>query len=151
MNYTEEQVTLSIINFLRIKDWEILAFDIPQSGTGKIFHPNEEHRENSKNKGSFIPDIVCKKNNTFLIFENKDRFYFKDFKKLSIIRNTQIYSEDIINFLGNKNPIIYFGIGIPYQDNYIQKATLYKDMVDFIICTNLSEIKIIHPVDDFIL
>lgn len=85
---TEEQVTKALLQYLTDNGWHIVCFDFPQSGTGRILHPNNANGE--KNKDSIIPDIVAVKNNVSLFFENKDRFYFPDYIKINeMIVNNQ--------------------------------------------------------------
>ena len=36
----EEQVTKAVLKWLIANKWEIVCFDFPQSGTGRILHPN---------------------------------------------------------------------------------------------------------------
>lgn len=78
---TEEQVTKSLLHYLTDNGWHIVCFDFPQSGTGRILHPNNANSQ--KNKDSIIPDIVAVKNNISLFFENKDRYYFPDYEKVN--------------------------------------------------------------------
>ena len=69
---TEEQLTKALLLWLEAHGWIIICFDFPQSGTGIALHRNKQSGS-SKNKGSFIPDIVVIKNETVLFFENKDK------------------------------------------------------------------------------
>ncbi|MBA2840869.1 hypothetical protein HNP87_001401 [Methanococcus maripaludis] len=144
MNYTEEQITKHIIKWLKHKDWKIMSYDFPQSGCGVVFHPNRDIRENTKNKGSYIPDIVCIKSNKALFFENKNRFYYDDFLKLEIIKKNNAYSEDISNFLPEV-PIenIFYGVGLPNTNNTIEKSLEVHEKVDFILASDLIKIDII--------
>jgi hypothetical protein len=97
---TEEQVTKKILEWLINNNWKIITYDFPQSGTGKYLHPNKDLRKiNTKNDKAFIPDIVAVKKNTALFFENKNRFYLDDFKKLKDIKSNNIYSDDIDRLL----------------------------------------------------
>ena len=56
---TEEQVTKALLQYLTDNGWHIVCFDFPQSGTGRVLHPNNADGE--KNKDSIIPDIVAVK------------------------------------------------------------------------------------------
>lgn len=141
---TEEQVTKAILNWLISNGWEIICFDFPQSGTGVILHPNSEFRESTKNKGSFIPDIVAVKSVTAVFFENKDRFVFSDFEKTNELRKNNTYSSAIKSLL-QKHQIdsIYYGIGLPFQKAYSEKVNENLQMTDFIIFVEENrEIKI---------
>ena len=62
---TEEQVTKALLQYLTDNGWHIVCFDFPQSGTGRVLHPNNADGE--KNKDSIIPDIVAIKNNISLL------------------------------------------------------------------------------------
>ena len=37
---TEEQVTKALLQHLTDNGWHIVCFDFPQSGTGRVLHPN---------------------------------------------------------------------------------------------------------------
>jgi hypothetical protein len=128
---TEEQVTKSLLQYLTDNGWHIVCFDFPQSGTGTVLHPNNAGGE--KNKDTIIPDIVAVKNNIALFFENKDRFYLPDYKKINeLIENNQ-FTHAIDNLLSHyiiKN--IYYGIGLP-TEKHKQKSKESVNLVDFIV------------------
>ena len=84
----EEQVTKALLKWLIDNNWKIICFDFPQSGTGRVLHPNNANDE--KNKDSIIPDIVAVKDEVCVFFENKDRFYYPDYKK----QHSLIISDD---------------------------------------------------------
>jgi len=130
---TEEQVTKCILTWLENNGWSIISFDFPQSGTGYQIHLNDAFKK-TKNKGSFIPDIVASKNNNVVFFENKDRFVLSDFDKIENLKLNNDYSEGISKLLSNlKSPTIYFGIGMPFSIKNSTKSDNYKGKVDFII------------------
>lgn len=128
---TEEQVTKAILQYLQNKGWHIVCFDFPQSGTGRILHPNNADGE--KNKDSIIPDIVAVKNDIALFFENKDRFYLPDYKKVNeLIVNNQ-FTSAIGNLLSGYNiENIYYGIGLPTK-KHKGKSRESAILVDFIV------------------
>ena len=66
---TEEELTISLLEFLQVKGWDIICYDFPQSGTGRMIHPDDT---NSKTEGGIIPDIVALKDGICIFFENKD-------------------------------------------------------------------------------
>lgn len=128
---TEEQVAKSIIRWLVRNGWSIIAFDFPQSGTGRCLHPNNT---DSKTDGIWIPDIVAHKGNNLIFFENKDRFVYDDFEKVERLKNTACYSEAIKEITkGYEYDYIHYGIGFPKSPNSISKATPNLDMIDFLI------------------
>ena len=130
----EEQVTKAIINWLLTNNWEIIAFDFPQSGTGKILHPNKNISE--KNKGSIIPDIIAVKKHICIFMENKDRFYLSDFEKLNYIKTSHNYSDAISDLLCNHIiKTMFYGVGLPIK-KCKQITTEAKEFVDFVICVN---------------
>lgn len=45
---TEEQVTKALLQYLTDNGWHIVCFDFPQSGTGKVLHPNNADGEKIK-------------------------------------------------------------------------------------------------------
>lgn len=130
VNMTEEQVTITIINWLKKYNWKILSYDFPQSGTGHIFKPNDD--DNSR----IIPDIVAIKNNICIFMENKNRFVLSDFIKQNNIKTTSIYDKSINQYLKDYNiNKIYFGIGLPSK-TFCDKHKQYINLVDFIIGIN---------------
>ena len=111
--------------------WHIVCFDFPQSGTGRVLHPNSAAGE--KNKDSIIPDIVAVKENVCLFFENKDRFYYPDYEKVNGLIVDNPYTTAIATLL-NEYAVnnIYYGIGLP-TIKHKQKSQDSAVLVDFII------------------
>lgn len=76
----EEKVTKKIMGELDKDGFTILAFDYPQSGTGVLLIPDKEG----------LPriniDIIAVRDRELYLFENKDRYYPKDFEKLSFFK-----------------------------------------------------------------
>ncbi len=131
---TEEKITKLILNWLEANDWKIVCYDFPQSGTGFVLHPNSDVRESTKNKGSFIPDIVAVKGKTAIFFENKDRFVSADFEKISAIKANNSHSEAINKLLKNHEiENIFFGIGLPFHIRYSAKVIESSKLVDFVV------------------
>ncbi len=133
---TEEKLTKTILDWLESNDWEIVAYDFPQSGTGILLH-SQNKEKNSKNKGGFIPDIVAIKNKIVVIFENKDRFVFEDYNKINYLKNTTDYNDSITKLLSGfsfKN--IYYGIGLPTSKINKQKDKANWTLIDFTIMVN---------------
>lgn len=130
----EEQVTRAILKWLLDNDWTIICFDFPQSGTGKMLHPNENNK--SKNKKAIIPDIVAVNDGQCVFFENKDRFYYPDFVKQHELINENEYT-DAISLLLQQYTVnhIYYGIGMPIS-KYKQGAKGVAALVDFVICVD---------------
>lgn len=141
---TEEQITKLILKWLEFNDWRILCFDFPQSGTGYSLHLNESSRQN-KNKGSFIPDIVAVKNEIVVFFENKDRFFLKDFLKIQNLIIENNYSNAIAKLLNdisfNK---IYYGVGLPETEPIKKKIKANIDKVDFAIFVNEDQSIVVY-------
>lgn len=127
----EEQVTKSILKCLIENGWDILCFDFPQSGTGRLLHP--DNQPNAKNLLSINPDIVTIKKDICLFFENKDRFFKSDFIKVNGLIQNNNYTKDISKLLdGYDIKKIYYGIGMPLR-KYTTSAKKYQNMVDFIV------------------
>ena len=128
---TEEQVTKAIMAWLISNDWQIVCFDFPQSGTGRVLHPNSAAGE--KNKDSIIPDIVAVKEDICLFFENKDRFYYPDYEKVNGLIVDNQYTNAIAALLHDcEVKDIYYGIGLPtikHKKKYLESA----ELVNFII------------------
>ena len=143
-NMREESVTKKIIKYLKKNNWEIIAFDFPQSGTGVMILP--DNNTSSKNKESIIPDIIAYKNKTCVFFENKDRFVKSDFDKVNDLIQNNKYINNINKFLSKyelKN--IYYGIGLPYYvktDNILE----HSQLVDFVL--KISEDESVEKVID---
>lgn len=128
---TEEQVTKAIMGWLISRGWHIICFDFPQSGTGRPLHPDRSGGE--KNKASVIPDIVAVKGATCVFFENKDRFYYPDYKKVNELIVNNRYTEAIARLLcGYAVNDIFYGIGLP-ADKHEKRSREASDLVDFII------------------
>ena len=133
---TEEKCTIILLEFLEGHGWEILCFDFPQSGTGKVLHPNSNL---SKTEGGIIPDIVAVKNGICLFFENKDHYYLPDFDKQNKLRTSNDYIcsiNELIKGKGVRN--IYYGIGFP-SDCSIKVTETDKQKVDFIVTVSNQE------------
>lgn len=131
---TEEQVTKALLQYLTDNGWHIVCFDFPQSGTGKVLHPNNAAGE--KNKDSIIPDIVAVKNNISLFFENKDRFYLPDYKKINELIVDNQYTNAIDNLLSDyRIEKIFYGIGLP-TEKHKEKSKESAHLVKFILGVN---------------
>ena len=143
---TEEQVTKNILKWLEDNKWEIVCFDFPQSGTGKMLHPNDSNGE--KNKYAIIPDIVAVKNGKCLFFENKDRFYYPDYKEINNLIVANNYTIAIENLLKNYSVSeYYYGIGIPTL-KHSQKAIAAESLVNFVIGVEENDhIKVLYIED----
>lgn len=133
---TEEQVTKAILKWLINNHWEIICFDFPQSGTGRLLHPNGA---NEKTKGAINPDIVAVRKNICLFFENKDRFYFPDYEKVNSLIVDNDYTEDIACLLSGYNvDEFYYGIGLP-AEKHNTKSQESAALVDFILGVNMDK------------
>ena len=128
---SEEQVTKAIMSWLINRNWHILCFDFPQSGTGRVFHYNDSTEE--KNKNAIIPDIVAIKNHIAVFFENKNRFYYPDYIKINNLIIDNKYTNDIDDFLSAYNiEKVYYGIGLPVL-KHKNKSKESAKLVDFIL------------------
>ncbi len=127
----EEKVTINILKWLELQDWEILCYDFPQSGTGTLLHPNDR---DSKNKGGVIPDIIAKKKGYSVFFENKDRYFFSDFVKLEKIKSEGKYTTALERVIyPNKLSNLFFGIGIYSNKSDIDKSLDNMGNLDFLV------------------
>ena len=127
---TEEQVTKTILKRLRTNNWKIICYDFPQSGTGRLLHPNGV---NEKNKGAINPDIVAVRDGVCLFFENKDRFYFPDYEKVNDLIVANVYTDDISKLLaGCVVNTFYYGIGLPAV-KHKKGSKEAAHLVDFIV------------------
>lgn len=136
---TEEKVTINLLKWLQYNGWKIICFDFPQSGTGILLHPNHKENSFSKNCGGIIPDIIATRNSIALYFENKDRFYLRDFQKIRDIKVLNNYSESINSLLFDYNiSQIFYGIGIPANTKHISRSLENIEYIDFLISTDES-------------
>jgi len=134
LNMKEEDVTKTLLKILSNSGWQIICYDFPQSGTGRVLHPNDT---SSKTLGAIIPDIVAYKDGIVLDFENKDHFVFSDFEKIESLRSTNDYSESWNRLLtGLDISKIHYGIGLPMSEQNYQKAEENLNKVDFIVYLN---------------
>ena len=130
---TEERVTKAILKWLLDGGWEIVCFDFPQSGTGRLLHPNES---SEKNRNAINPDIVAVKNHVSVFFENKDRFYYPDYEKVNNLRINNDYSDAISDLLSNYSiNTIFYGIGLPVN-KHKKRSMDSAHLVDFILGVN---------------
>lgn len=134
MAITEESVTLTIVKWLREGGWEIFAMDYPQAGSGIVLHAaDNNHAKRERLKEALIPDIIAHRDDTWVIFENKPRFYLPDFEKVEIARTTGKYDDSIEKVIGHRPTRLAFGIGLPDLPSARTKALTYRDKVDFIV------------------
>ncbi len=126
----EEHITKAILKCLLDHQWKIVCFDFPQSGTGRLLHPNGI---NAKNKYAINPDIVAVKDGLCLFFENKDRYYYPDYEKQHRLAVDNQYTDAIAELLnGFSVSLILYGIGFPSK-KYVGDAIINQSLVDFII------------------
>ena len=131
---TEEKVTIAILLYLENNGWEVVTYDYPQSGTGRVIHPNIGVREDTKNKGAIIPDIIAVRNGNAVYFENKNRFYALDFDKVEMLKTNNPYSIGMYDLLENKGvQSIEFGIGVPCIQRVVEQCSNKLKSVDFLI------------------
>lgn len=131
MSMTEEKVTTMILAHLKQSGWQILCFDFPQSGTGRMLHPDDAAA--GKNSDSIIPDIVAVKAGVCLFFEDKDRFYKEDYDKCYNLITRNRYTRDISLLLaGYAVDRIYYGIGLP-ESKHTANAARSAGLVDFVV------------------
>ena len=127
---TEEQVTKAILAYLLNCGWNIITYDFPQSGSGKLLHANGKFSD--KNKGIII-DIVAVKDGVCLFFENKDRVVVSDYLKVSALIKDNQYTKAISMLLdGHAVNSTYYGIGFP-SDKWNAIAVAHASLVDFIV------------------
>lgn len=142
---SEERVTKSVILFLISKEWDILDFDFPGSGTGRKFYTNIT--KNSKNKGIVIPDIIAynKKTNNILIFESKAKDSLSDYKKILILTKDTIFLDHVKSTYNTyKINNIYFGICCGGTPHYINSVINYSVKVALSVNTESFKVKIEH-------
>jgi len=133
----EEFITKSFLKFLIDRDWEILSYDFPQSGTGLSLQPNQIFKQpETKNEGMITPDIIAFKNGIGLLSENKPYFDKQDIGKLKKIKRGD-YSEDLHRVFGvRKISRLYLGVVLLDIQSEISKAQQYISAIDFIFAIN---------------
>ena len=71
-----------------------------------------------------------------LFFENKDRFYFPDYKKVNELIGDNRYTKAIDKLLSDYKPDgIFYGIGLP-TEKHKEKSKESAHLVDFILGVN---------------
>jgi hypothetical protein len=140
---TEEQVTKMILGALIEKDWTIVSYDFPQSGSGIALHHVDNIHE--KNKGAIIPDIIAVKQHRCFIFENKNKVDLNDFRKVSSLIRENHYEQAVLEILsGLYVEQVYYGIGIP-TSKMNKVAHQNANLVDFIIGVSYNDnIQFLH-------
>lgn len=129
----EEFVTKSILRYLMDNGWTVICYDFPQSGTGRVLHPNGQ---NSKTQGAIVPDIVAVRGDVALYMENKDRYYLPDYDKVHSALETGRYSEGFQSILqGHDIDRIIGGIGMP-REKYVGDAVSNAMLVDVVMCVD---------------
>lgn len=133
----EEFIAKSFLKFLIDRNWEILSYDFPQSGTGISLQPNYKLRQpETKNEGMITPDIIAFKSSIALISENKPYFEKQDIDKLVKIRKG-IYSESLNKvFRDRQVKKLVLGIVLPNILTEISKARDYLVQIDFVFVIN---------------
>ena len=127
----EEEVTLSLLSWLKNEKWFIISFDYPGSGTGIRIHKNGTR---FKNKDTIVPDIIAVNGEIALFFENKDHFCLKDFQKQYSNIHEGLYSDDVDRILAPYNvKKCLWGIGMP-DKKYNKHVNSHEWMVDFLMC-----------------
>lgn len=126
---TEENVTKAILNYLIERDWKILSFDFPQSGTGRSLHPRGS---SSKNDRVLIPDVVAVKGGVSIYLENKDHHFHEDFRKVHSVLEDGLYAEAFRDVLGVDFGSLRGGVGLPASCcDLISDAE--RSLVDFVL------------------
>jgi hypothetical protein len=145
---SEEQITKDILEWLENSSWEIISFDYPGSGTGKLLHPDRRINE-TKNKDGIIPDVIAIKNSNVILMENKDHFSKEDFNKVNELCCNNPYQKGIENELGERRySRVYFGIGIPDDATVLGKAQSYSSKRNFLLAVcESSNVSVIEDPD----
>lgn len=129
----EEDVTKAILQALIDGGWEIVCFDFPQSGTGRVLHPEGNP---AKNEGVIIPDVVAVKNGKCLYLENKDHYCCSDFVKVHDVIHCKRYERAFRRLLeGLDVKQMVCGIGMP-ATSFAGDAVTNCSMVDVVICVS---------------
>lgn len=128
---TEEQVTLSLLSWLTARGWEILCYDFPQSGTGRMLHPDSAQGE--KNLGAVVPDIVAVRGQDAVFFEDKNRFVLADFEKQHRMITRNPCAGSVARLLeGRGIQRVWYGIGLPKSACGARLAPALP-LVDFVL------------------
>ena len=134
---TEERITRTMLAWLKGKDWIIVTYDYPQSGTGySLLSANRD--SGSKNNGVIIPDIVAVRNGAVLFFENKVQFSMVDVEAIQLLRDTHLYDASISLLLREYEPInkIRFGFALKNSPSNLKKLTENRPAFDFAFLVN---------------
>ena len=139
---TEEDVTKTLIAWLQIKEWSIISYDFPQSGTGIKIRPANSKE---KNKGVMIPDIIALKGSFMTFFENKPYLSQDDIKKVKKFKSVE-YRVSIENLaaLYGATQILY-GIGFLYSEK-LESLIFFDAELDFAVSVRSD--KTVHVLFD---
>lgn len=131
---TEEIITRTILNWLKIDGWLILSFDYPQSGTGYALRPDGDGLKGSKNLGTLIPDVIAVKNEVTIFFENKVFFFQGDIDALLSLREDAAYAP-AIRTLHQNQPThrSMVGVGLLHTPSNIEKLFNVEQFLDFAV------------------
>ena len=147
----EEQITRKILNRLIEKDWQILSFDYPQSGTGIALRAESQLRR-EKNLKNIIPDIVALRGDQAAIFENKVDFFAPDLESLHALRSGSYdFSMRTALFREGYPSNIFYGIGLENNPKNISKIRSHQVHLDFALVVDaLGAVEVTHGSEVFI-
>ena len=126
----EESVTRSVMEWLDGQGWEVLDYDFPGGGTGRKFR--QESDCSAKNKGIVIPDIVAIKDDTCVLFEDKESDTADDYRKVvGLVRSTSLPEQMARAYPEHSINTVLAGIAYAGESHYLALAE--KEGVDVVV------------------
>jgi len=116
MTLSEEKVTRELIRFHQREGWNVVSFDLPETGAGERIPPNNR-QTGTKQRGSIVPDIVAVNGEILRLVESKPKFDMNDVRKLELVLNGE-YSQGIERKFGHLEwESVEVSIGLPIAEN----------------------------------
>lgn len=131
-NVREEEVTASVVSWLKQYGWRIVAIAYPGSGSGVVLRPKTGQRAKNP-KGTWIPDVIAERNGVWVFIESKPVFDKRDFLKVNTIITSGLYDDAIINCTGVPKENVFVGVAFADHPRLTQRSLNHISLVDFII------------------
>jgi len=143
---TEELITIAIVQYLSLRQWTIISYDFPQSGSGYRF--TENFTGSCSSCKALIPDIIAQKEGQLFIWENKVKFSVLDIEKY---RNFTSSFSNSIESLRKETSFqnMFFGIGVAHSLYNIKKIDLYSNQLDFAVIVDQESTVIVKIPDSY--
>jgi hypothetical protein len=133
----EEDITLSLMKFLRAEGWIILSFDYPGSGTGDLLR---DPLSNSKSAG-WKPDIIAHFDGDVLLIETKPKYNKTDDHKLANWKQVDWLILEIERRFNISSPKLIYALAYDPGEEIGKKFGINSDSDFHVTANNVLEIK----------